>query len=128
MNTLRIEVPLVPPSANELRRKYRSHWVYAKLKASWQDALYYSTTAIQRRLLIQSAQEAKKIRLKISIYHTGVTDTDNLVASVKPCLDSLVELDFLVNDDPEHLELIVNQHKCKRWEGRTIIEFEPEKP
>jgi hypothetical protein len=109
MNTVRIEVPGVPPSHNVLRRKYRNHHAYARLREKWRRDLWYSATPLLRaRLLGVGAQ--KKI-VKILISHKRYFDVDNAYAACKPILDAMVGLGWLKDDSPEWLELRVDQEK-----------------
>jgi Holliday junction resolvase RusA-like endonuclease len=65
----------------------------------------------------------KKMRVVISQMRKRLLDPDNLVASVKPILDALVDWKLIKDDSNEWIELDVRQTTGK--EPMTIIHIQP---
>jgi hypothetical protein len=116
-----IPCPGIPPSANVLRRKYRDPHAYAKLRDGFKHTLYYLVTGRDRAWLMAMAAIGKKMRVDITLIHKKQYDPDNLAGSVKPLLDSLVNLRFLANDDPPHIDLHIMQQKLNANETILVI-------
>ena len=112
---MKITVPMVPPSGNQMRRQYRHPFAYLKLRDSWQRTIW----ALAKR---QPAMEVKAA-VKLHVEHGRLYDEDNLIAGCKPILDSLKRLSLIRDDSPEFLELTVTQEKSR--ERQTIIEVMP---
>jgi len=114
-------VPLVPPSGNVLRRKYR-HWAaYSQLKATWKRTIWALVSQKDRSWLEAMCEARKPMRVEICISHGRKYDTDNAYAGVKPLLDGLRELKFLYQDDPQHLSLKVTQENNNTNETRIFL-------
>jgi hypothetical protein len=111
---INIRVPMVPPSPNELRRKYR-HWqAYARLRRKWEEALKYGVASGRSRHFLEDSAAHYKMRVAVTVHHLRETDPDNLVGSLKPILDALQNIKFLCNDNALHLELVPpKQELCK---------------
>ena len=114
-----ILVMAVPPSHNQLRRKYR-HWaVYKKLKAQWMKDIHYGASNPNNRLAIAKLPEKRYVR--ILIQHKRLFDVDNAYASCKPILDAMVELGYLKDDSPDFLDLRVEQEKINAKQTKITI-------
>jgi hypothetical protein len=119
-----LTIPDVPPSPNELRRKYKSPYAYKKLRESWEWGLVCAAAPHHRDELRKQAQRPGKLWVQITVHHNRVTDEDNLVGSQKPVLDALVRTGYLANDSPDRLQLLpAEQVKCKKTEARTVIKI-----
>lgn len=114
MTEILITIPRVPPSGNELRRKYR-HWaVYKQLKTSWAWDLKSYCGGPETFYLITGATLKIKMRLHFNIGRKRLLDKDNAYAGVKPIVDAARELKFIYQDSPKYLELIVEQFKSAK--------------
>ena len=111
-----------PPSANSLRRKYRSPFVYRNLRDSWGWSLAAAASPNERHFLQHIPHMARRVRVVISLQHPKLYDRDNLWASVKPILDSMVNLRWLPDDSEEHIDLQVTQTKGQPH--KTILRIE----
>lgn len=117
---MRITVPLVPPSPNELRRKYR-HWAdYGRLRKAWENTIWALTDA-QQKISLPKPLNGEKVHVSFHIEHAQLFDPDNLTGSVKPCLDAMVRLNLIRDDSSDYIELSVTQEKSK--ERQTTIEI-----
>jgi hypothetical protein len=96
-----------PPSANELRRlhplvRYR-RCKPLKEQVAWQcKALHLPAPLPRARVVATLIYTRRQFR-----------DYDGAVASLKPCIDSLVVGGLLADDSPAHLELDVRQQLGK---------------
>lgn len=122
-----ISVPLVPPSPNELRRKYRHPMAYRRLRKLWEDALFYGASCARHRNEQIELAKTTRMKVQIIVHHTKEFDQDNLPGACKPILDALVNIEFLKNDDRMHLELVPpEQILCKhRNECHTVVVINP---
>jgi hypothetical protein len=115
-----ITVPLVPPSPNELRRKYRNPHAYRRLRKLWEDELFYGASCSRHRAELIDAAKKGRMRVQITVHHPRIFDQDNLPGALKPILDALVNIHFLANDDREHLELLPPA-QIHSTEKKTVI-------
>ena len=100
---LRIILPIIPPSANVLKRKFGRQIASSIRKA---------TTDIVGELLLANIRMQRglwrnpgKCRVVYCIYRAKVLDDENVGGGTKPITDALVELGILKDDSPEWLEL-----------------------
>ena len=115
---------MVPPPANELRRKYQDPQEYKRLRDSWQRTIY-ALVSVRDRLDLQfSADEGASARVSIVVEHRRLYDPDKLPASIQPVLDSLVNLG-LIRDDSFRLPRFVTVAQKKSPEMQTQIEITP---
>ncbi len=120
-----ITVPLVPPSPNELRRKYRNPHAYRRLRQLWEHNLFYSACSVENRNeLIEMVNSGSRMIVEITIHHLGRFDDDNLAGAQKPILDALVNIGFLKGDSLEHLCLKVAR-QVKSTEKKTVVVIMP---
>jgi hypothetical protein len=112
----------VPPSANVLRRKYRNPHVYAKLRDSWGWILFATATLRERKELRDMGKGGKRVKVSVCVQHRQLFDRDNLFASVKPVLDSMVGLRWLKDDSEKEIQLEVVQSKGEPF--KTTIRLE----
>jgi len=123
-----ISIPNAPPSPNELRRKYRHPHAYRKLRQQWEHDLFYGVSCSRHRQeLIAQAAASPRMRVAITIFHPRVFDQDNLVGSLKPILDALRNLGFIVNDSIDKLELM-EPTQVKSKEKKTLVAISPIAP
>lgn len=116
-----ISVPLVPPSPNELRRKYKHPHAYRKLRKLWEQELFYgASSARHRNEQIFFADHGVKMRVRITVFHAREFDADNLAGAQKPILDALVNIGFIKDDSSIHLELDPPEQTISK-EKKTVI-------
>lgn len=112
---IKLELPFVTPSNNELLRKYR-HWaVKRKLKTYYMDEIM--VYILEHRLT--DIQAEGKRECEIMSYRKRLLDKDNLYGGTKPLIDSLVKFGLLLDDNPDMCDLKVGQKKSK--DPRTVI-------
>jgi Holliday junction resolvase RusA-like endonuclease len=122
---VKIMVPMVPPSPNELKRKYRNPHAYQRLRNAWRDSMAYSTT-IQERTYLQEFAKDTVMWVQLTIYNSRQYDPDNLVGAQKPVLDAMKSLGWIHDDSAKWIELKQpNYIKCSRNLERTEIEIVP---
>lgn len=107
-----LTVPIIPPSPNELRRRYRTPHAYKRLRDDWGWQLK-AAAGLNRFRLAALADTQHKMRVHIHIAHKQLFDPDNLVGSVKVILDALRALNYLHDDSEEFVELTVTQEKSR---------------
>jgi len=116
-----IMIPAVPPSPNELRRKYRHPHAYKKLRQQWEHDLFYGMScARHRQELVDQAKSFQQMRVHVTVYHSRLYDSDNLAGSQKPILDALKNLGFIADDSPARLDLLTPSQIISD-EKKTIV-------
>ena len=110
-------MPGIPPSANILKRKYRTPHAYKDLRNSWQRMIAAFLPAGSRQ------PETRKMKVTFTLEHSRSYDTGNAYNSVKPLEDALKNLGIIKDDSPEWIELHVEQVKSR--ENQTTIEIRP---
>jgi Holliday junction resolvase RusA-like endonuclease len=123
-----IIIPGVLPSANRLRREFRSPFAYKKLRERLVHDLAYALPGAREKNLLISENKGKKVRVEVVLYHAARFDPDNAVAALKPLLDAMVTLGYLHDDSAEWLQLSVEQVKSARKHTRTVIKISPCEP
>lgn len=122
-----IEVPLVAPSTNVLRRKYRNPHAYRCLRENWENFLFYFKPHAYRndspQRMIREAAERARIRVQVTVYHTKKYDRDNLWGSQKPVLDALRNIGFIKDDSDDWIELLMPQQVIGK-ERKTVVTLE----
>jgi len=122
---IHITVPMVPPSPNELRRKYRHPHAYRKLRKQWEHDLFYGVSCSRHRNeLFACAKTVEKMCVQITVYHTRTYDEDNLQGCQKPILDALKNLGFIANDSIQKL-LLMPALQVTSKEKKTIVKVGP---
>jgi hypothetical protein len=114
-----ITVPMIPPSGNALRRRFRSPFEYKRLREGWQHTIWAMIQGRDKRWLEETAKAGTKMFAGITIYHRKAYDMDNAHAGIKPILDSFVRLGYLAGDDHDHLQVQIEQ--VKSVQGQTTI-------
>jgi Holliday junction resolvase RusA-like endonuclease len=116
---------MVPPSPNELRRKYRHVHAYKDLRNEWERCIWYLIERRDKKLLLDAAL-TYRMRVRITIFHTGRYDPDNLRGSQKPVLDALKNLGFIHDDSEKWIQLEEPvQILVSAVDEHTVIEIEP---
>jgi hypothetical protein len=119
----RLNVPMIPPSPNVMRRKYRNVHAYRKLRICWQNALLVVTGSSAALAAIRKmAMAHERIGVSIHILHTKQYDPDNLYGSAKVVLDAMENLRFIKKDNDEHIKLHVTQQENR--EAMTFVVLE----
>ena len=117
-------MPRVPPSANELNVKYRSHFAYRDLRVAWEKDLKFSTHGAQETQELKSqAKNHEKLKLSIRVYRKRELDYDNLIAGCKPVIDALKNVGYLNDDDSKSMEVEIKQ--ASPFKPHTVIEITP---
>ena len=128
---IRIEVPDIPPSGNELRRDYKNHHVYKRLRELWEMWTFVRCPKESRITLAKYMVENGPIKMRVHIHQKrhGELDYDNMVSGCKPVLDSLRRNNYISEDKPKWLESSYTQEKIKKKEQtQTIITLEEVMP
>ena len=100
------------PTGRWARDKYR------KLKADC--ALRLTVARASRRL----PRHDKKLLVSIERHAPRLLDADNVAGSYKPVLDVMVNMEWLVDDSPSHVETRYRQVQALKgaWRG-TVVEI-----
>jgi hypothetical protein len=123
-----ITIPLVPPSPNELRRKYRHPLAYRKLRKLWEQELFYGMACSRHRQeLLAAAAASERMRVEIVVHHTKEFDPDNLPGACKPILDAMKNCGYIVDDNEKKLQLIPPAQVLSQ-EKKTVIKIGPSVP
>jgi hypothetical protein len=124
---MKIVIPgMVPPSPNELRRKYRHPHVYRRLRDTWQQAIVGMTWPSDRTTLRNSGQKSRMI-VQLTIHNARRYDEDNLQGCQKPVLDALKNLGYIRDDSPRWLTLLSPIYLPSTRKGkRTQIQIFPD--
>lgn len=116
---IKLELPIVTPSNNQLLRKYR-HWaVKRRLMVSYMDELMVAMKESEYsndELLTEGKRECRIIS-----YRKRLLDDDNLAGGMKILLDSIVKMGLLKDDKPSKCKFIPEQKKSKR--PHTVVEL-----
>ena len=115
-----ITVPLVPPSPNELRRKYRNPHVYRKLRKLWEQELFYGASCARHRNELIALAKKSKMTVAITVFHSREFDVDNLAGSQKPILNALKNIHFIRDDSPACIELSPPQQVLSK-DHKTVV-------
>jgi len=111
------EVDFLIPSANELNIMHWATRYRMKEKLGWM--LRSTLNGIPKIPVAMGKRRLTLIRLgKRSL------DKDNLYAGAKMLVDCIKEMRLLVDDDPDWVDLQVEQEKCGRSKPRTRIILE----
>lgn len=114
-----IRVPMELPSGNAMRRKYRHFSAYGKLRDSWQRTIFALAGRKNTQLLRARVDLKHKAKVLILSQRKKLLDKDNLYAGAKPILDSLVRLNYCVDDSAQWMDVTVDQEKSN--ESSTVI-------
>lgn len=118
MTVHRIEVPDLPPSANQRERR---HWSESRAdKTKWVEYLAYLGG---RR--IPKAKPGEKRTVTITLEkgpHGKRDDPGNLPYRSKVILDALVELQIIFDDDVKHLDFDPIRERLGTPHKQTIVE------
>ena len=116
-----ILVPMVPPSGNQMRRKYRDRFNYRDLRDAWQRTIHALIQGNNKAWLEAMARDNKAMEMFITVEHMRKYDRDNLISGVKMIPDSYQRLGFLAGDDEARLKLHVDQTKGRMNETRICV-------
>ena len=117
---------MVPPSHNELRRKYRHPLAYMRLRKLWEHNLAYGVLcARHRRELMDLAKLGQRMRVEVTVFNNKILDDDNISAGLKPVLDGLKNIGYIQDDSPPFLELALPVKQHKSAEKKTVIRIGP---
>jgi hypothetical protein len=120
-----LNVPMIPPSPNVMRRKYRNHHVYKKLREAWEYALMVAPGSSAVLAGIRKMAVAhERVSVHICIAHASLYDPDNLYGSAKVVLDAMENLRFIKKDNEEHIKLHVTQTVEKNSAAMTFVVLE----
>ncbi|SDX45755.1 Holliday junction resolvase RusA (prophage-encoded endonuclease) [Marininema mesophilum] len=110
---IRIEVPGVPPSLNQMRNTHHFQW--NRLKKEWAQTIFL----VAARNKPATPLDQAIVTLTYHFRDRRRRDPDNY--SGKFILDPLVELGFLVDDSFDHIELRHRQGKVDSKNPRVVI-------
>lgn len=113
---IKIILPLVTPSLNELLRIHFRKRKRLKQDYEWQ---LIASGANDSQYKVNGI---KKRRVEIRSFRSRLLDQDNFIGGLKPLLDSLVEMDLLLDDGPEYLSLKAEQENSRDQRTEIIIE------
>lgn len=97
----RIRWRALPPSQNDLMRKYKNKHVYQSLVNGWQQVLW--AAMVEGRIPKASARRRVDVHRYVRA-NNYLLDRGNLVGGCKPVLDAAVHCGLLVDDREEHLD------------------------
>lgn len=116
---MKLEIPDVPPSLNKV---LNMHWrTKRKLQSDWAWLVLAATNKQQR---IELKYSLVKKRVRITLHHSRLYDTDNAYGACKVLFDALKNNGFLVDDNELWLLSTVEQEKCPHKKRHTIIDME----
>src|SRR5271170_3164699 len=114
-----LDIPRVPASLNETMR---SHWRHRLREGKlWQREVWFALLQAGHSHLVPYA----RAKVTINRRSRGQLDPDNLVGSMKPVIDALRYAHVLLDDTPDHLELVVTQTRQHDLSPRTLIQIQP---
>ena len=103
-----------------LNQTLRWHWMK---RHRYNEGWYVRLIAAAGR---PSSEITGKAKLRINVYRSRFQDKDNMYGSVKPLVDAVNKLGWLIDDDPKHVDLKVEEIKSKRKDQRTEMFLEGE--
>ena len=117
--------------------KYSKKWVFDVMPATLNQALRWHWMKRHRynegwyvRMIGEAGRPTGdpvgKARLTINVYRSRFQDKDNMYGSVKPIVDAINKLGWIIDDDRKNLDLKVDEIKAKRKDQRTEIFLEGE--
>jgi Holliday junction resolvase RusA-like endonuclease len=118
---MKLVIPRVTPSGNEMRRKYRNRFAYKRLRETWEVEIL---CAISPKHVVEmnSLDRDKKLGLIITRFGKKLLDRDNLYSGIKAPLDAMVRLGIIKGDSDKYIELAVKQEQAKETRTEIIIE------
>lgn len=114
----------VPPSPNELRRKYRNPHAYKRLREQWEHDLHYGVSCSRHRQELREHAQQGRLQVEITVYHARAYDPDNLQGCQKVVLDALVNIGFLADDSIQKLHLLPAR-QIRSKELKTTVKIGP---
>ena len=120
--TFTVDIPGVPPSANETLRMHfgRRH----RLKLDWMKYMYLFDP--HARSVLRDWADAKvKLAVEITLHHARMYDKDNSYGACKVIFDALRDTGLIFDDKPKYLDQTVWQQKCPNRKRHTTIEIRP---
>ena len=124
VSVMRVAIPMIPPSANVLRRKYKHPMAYKRLREAWERSLLYACGSAAACQELRRQADESRMRVLVTIFHAREFDSDNAVAGLKPVLDALKNLHFIKDDNLKWLDLRPVEQCHSRSEWQTVIEIE----
>lgn len=117
--------------------RYKKHWVFSRMPATLNQTLRWHWMKRHRynegwfvEFLGAAGRPSftpqGRVKMKIEVHRSRFQDKDNMYGSVKPLVDAVKKLGWMVDDDPAHLDLKVEEIKSKRVDQRTEIFLEGE--
>ncbi len=122
-----IDTGELPPTENQLRRKYRHPHAYRQLRERWTKILQFGSGSAKASRLIREAAEQGPMRVKVFIFKRRFHDQDNADGCRKFILDAARDnrVRYLTDDNQQWLaSATVTQIKSAHRRG-TVIQFEP---
>lgn len=121
--TFILSIPMIAPSPNVLRRKYRFPKAYMKLRKLWESSLAIASGGAENLQIIRKLAMTERLRVSMLIHHGGEYDPDNLQGSYKVVLDALCNIGFIPGDRAKDIDLLpARQLRSPRNE--TVVKIE----
>ena len=109
----------IPESTPSLNAYWGGHWSKKhELRKRWA----WLVRAARIRAKVFEAPKYPRAVLTLERYGARMLDHDNLVAGMKPLVDSLVKEGFIAGDSPQHITATYVQHVGKQ--RGTIVRIE----
>lgn len=116
----------------------RMHWALkARWTKAWQESVF-DAWMYRKSLIDKPLKPFGKAEVTVFLYCVKLKDKDNAYGSVKPIIDALrdyteaeklkdcVRLGLIKSDDPEHLELKIEQIKVNhKRDEKVLINIKP---
>jgi Holliday junction resolvase RusA-like endonuclease len=94
---------------------------YRKEREGWERTMAF----LKYEHKVTQATSKRRVTLTRIIGHRQrAFDTDNLATGLKPCVDAMVRVGMLVNDDAAHAEIHRSQEKRGRSFGGLVVLIE----
>ncbi len=108
----------IPPSLSNLR----IHWSRrAPLMREFRETTFYEA----RKRYKKPTEPFERVRIDGHFFGWNRRDPDNLISSLKPIIDGLVDAGFIVDDSQEHLELGTFGQEIDRTHQRLELTITP---
>lgn len=128
---VRFDIPLVPPSLNELKKGMTSqvrNGKYKRIREAWEWALAYGIEREQAAQMKEWALSKVPVTVDVTIVsgRRNEMDEDNTYGGFKPCLDAMKRCGYLWDDSRKWVTVRFEQVYAKDPRThRTVFAVEP---
>jgi Holliday junction resolvase RusA-like endonuclease len=119
---VRLVLPIVPPSANELK-KYRGRYIASNIRKAMGQLIGDLLISDLKHVKGLVGQESKR-RVQYVVYRARKLDEDNVYAGLKPVTDALRDVGLLKDDSPKWASIPppVQVARClKDWRRTEVL-------